>query len=374
MRIKTVFVAYPYKIGESYREALRNRFDGTGIEFRYADERLENAHVMDKILRMMSEADVSFFDVTGCNPNVMLELGYALGAEQPGFVVVQEDAVSEISADITGWDQLRYKDIADLADKLHERITNARVPQRVRVPSEQDRRDPLRDAARILRELRFGIPQVEAPLLCVYCIPLEYRRHYIDRKSLGKQHPYRASDLCDSVLAGPNRTGYRTFFWPGGFDYSEHPGPDFIEVYEGRSIGPQSDRITNFRVYTSGAVTYMQRLREGGADYKPFLYVDMFQNIVEMALIAIADIRTKLGFADQDDVAVGAVFLNAEDLRVSAATPGFYPEGDAGLGLINESAEVWIPDTPLQAAGQDLGSSALDLADEIAAYLRTKVE
>lgn len=369
MRIKTIFVAYPYNFGQAYRDAIQTRFSGTGVEFRYADDRLENMHVMDKVRRMMSESDVSFFDVTGNNPNVMLELGYAMGAEQPGFVVVHEDAVESLSADITGWDQLRYKDYADLANRLLDRITNSRVPQRIRVPTAQT--IDLQPKT-ILRELRFGVPPVEAPLLCVYAIPRDYQRHYKDRALLGKA-PFRAQDLCDAVLTGPNQTHHSTFFWPGGFDYSYHPGPDFIEVYEGRSKGRQADRITNFRVYTSGTATYMQRLREGGSAHKPFMYVYMFENIVEMALIAIAEARRRLTFEDQGDVAVGAVFLNADELHVSEATPDFYPANDTGRHLYVVGDEVWIPDEALLVDADALAQKAKALANEMAADLRSKL-
>lgn len=372
MRIRTVFVAYPYGLGESYRISLRDRFDGSGVEFRYADERLENTHVMDKIRRMMSESDVSFFDITGNNPNVMLELGYALGAEQPGFVVVQKDAVDQISADITGWDQLRYTDSDDLAEKLYDRITKGRVPQRPVVPMMQIP-DKSQRPKEILRELRFGIPAVDAPVLCIYLTPIDYQRDFMDRKLLGAQ-PYRASDLCDSVLAGPNRTHYRTFFWAGGFDYSPHPGPDFIEVFEGRSSGQQRDRITNFRVYTSGAVTYMQRLRERGAEHKPFLYLYMFEQIAEMAFLAMSDVRKRLGFERQEEVSVGAVLLGAAELRISEATPDFYPSDDSGRTIVRASDEIWIPEESLVLDGSDLETKAKDLADEMVADLRTSLE
>lgn len=369
MRIRSVFVAYPYKLGQEYRDSLRDRFEGTGVEFRYADDRLENTHVMEKIRRMMSESDVSFFDITGNNPNVMLELGYALGSEQPGFVVVQEGAVGDISADITGWDQLRYTDLADLAAKLHDRITKHRVPSRVQVPLTQQTAE--QQPEQIIRQLHFGIPTVDVPALCVYVVPLKYERYYKDRSLLGT-HPYRNSDLVDSVLAGPNTTHYRTFFWAQGFNYAPHPGPDFIEVYDGRGER-QSERITNFRQYTSGAAVYMQRLREGGANHVPFLYLSMYEQIVEMALIAMADARKRLDFESQGPLALGTVVLHAPELRVSEAS-GFYPTDDAGGAMLRPSDEMWIPEIPLIVDGRDLHDQAKDLANQLAAELRAGLD
>jgi nucleoside 2-deoxyribosyltransferase len=366
-RARTVFVAYPYRFGQPYRDALANRFEGSAVEFRYADDMLLNVHVMEKIRRMMSEVDVCLFDVTDCNPNVMLELGYALGAEEPAFVVVKKDAVNEMSADIVGWDTLRYDDFGDLAEKVHHHVSTKRVLLRRAVEritiAEPDPRERLRD-------LRFGIPAVSDPLLVVYTVPDEYERYYKNREILGKP-PYRAQDLCESVQAGPNRTGYRTFFWHGGFDYAPRPGRDFVEVYEGRGAPSQTERITNFRVYTSGAVTYMQRMRLGGEHYKPFLYLYMFENIVEMALVAAAEVRQKWGFNGQGRVNVGAVFLHAAELHISDATPDHYPAGDTGRRILS-GEEIWVPDEPILVDGDELGSRAGALANEIVADLESK--
>ena len=368
-RIRSIFVAYPYRLGPSYRAALATRFADSGIEFRYADDTLLNGHVMEKIRRMMTEVDVSFFDVTDCNPNVMFELGYALGAEEPGFVVVQRDAVDKLSADIAGWDQLRYSDCADLAEQLYQRIASVRVPQRraggsITAPRETTVRDTLRN-------LRFGIPAVDEPLLSVFAVPENFDRYYKDRELLGEP-PYRAQDLCESVLAGPNATHHRTYFWPKGFSYDHRPGPDFVEVYDGQSLGAsQTERKTNFRLYTSGTTVYMQRLRYGGADNKPFLYVSMFEEIVEMALIAIAAAREKWGFDGQGHLQVGAVFLHAGDLRVSEAR-NFYPQGDAGRPVA-DGEEKWIPDHSLLIDGDQLTNRAKSLASEMAADLTVKL-
>jgi hypothetical protein len=130
-----IFVAYPYAFTErGFRAALAERFAGEDLSFSYADERLENDHVLAKIRRMMAEADTCMFDITGNNSNVMLELGIALGEKQPGFVAVDRNAVTAIGADVVGWDQLRYDTFADLADKLHAFVRNGALPMRSRTP------------------------------------------------------------------------------------------------------------------------------------------------------------------------------------------------------------------------------------------------
>ena len=360
MRVKSVFVAYPYDFGIEYREILDAEFKGSGVEFRYADGEIENAHVMNKICRMMNEADVCMFDVTGNNPNVMFELGYALGAKEPGFVVVHVDAVKSLSADLTGWDQLRYLNVKDLAQKLVERVDKVRIPRKGTGTGTSVPRIVTKD---VLRELRFGIPQSGEPVLAVYVVPKDYDRHYRDGMTIGGP-PFSARQLCDPVFAGLNETQHKTYFWPDHFDYDHVPGPGFVEVYD-----DERDRTVNFRLYTSGAAMYMQQLREGGEDHKPFLYRYMFDEIVEMALISIAEARYKLGFASQGEVEVGALFLNAEELRVSEATRKFYPMGDGGFPLLDPYKELWIPPDPITVESSDLHDKAKDLASDMSGYL-----
>jgi hypothetical protein len=359
-RARSVFVAYPYRFGPEYRQNLDDRFAGSGIELRYANDVILNGHVMEKIRRMMSEADVSFFDVTDCNPNVMFELGYALGHDEPSFVAVQNEAVSSMSSDIAGWDTLRYSDSADLADKLYRYVSTQMVSMRVSPSYVNAQEIAARDR---LRDLHFAIPPVGAGLLMLYAVPEHYERNLKDR-SLLTTPPYRARDLCDVVLSGPNETRHRTFFWADGFDYAQNPAADYVEVYEGRSAPSDTERITNFRVYRSGLVTYMQRLRVGGAKNCPFLYAYMVEEIANMAFVAMSNARDMWAFPNEDRLNVGAVILHAPDLRVSEATPNFYPRGDAGLSVLGGD-ELWLPNEPLFVEASKLRASAKELAIDV---------
>jgi hypothetical protein len=179
--------------------------------------------------------------------------------------------------------------------------------------------------------------------------------------------PFRAQDLVHPIIDAMNATHHTTYFWPSGFDYDHRPGPDFLEVYCGAEGAPPGDRSTNFRVYLSGAVTYMQRLRRRGTDDNPFLYEYMFEEIVEMAFIAINDVRSRWGFSNQSLLGVGTLFLDAADLRVSEATRMFYPLGDVGRSLADPQDAVWIPHDPLVVRGELFPKS---LATGFAAELR----
>ena len=226
--IKKIFVAYPYALGDGYRAALRDRFTDSGIDFLYADDRLANKHILAKIVDMMRESDVSMFDVTGNNPNVMLELGIALGLDEPGFVAINRNAIDALSADVHGWDTLRYGDFAELAEKLHGYATQGSLPSRfstyrtgsnaatqigptnntVRQVAERNPRDPVD----VLHEIHFGVPPVPTPIYCVYTVPLEYDRHYLNRRVLGKA-PFTKESLIEAVKTGASRQDF--FFWEG---------------------------------------------------------------------------------------------------------------------------------------------------------------
>jgi hypothetical protein len=98
----------------------------------------------------------------------------------------------------------------------------------------------------------------------------------------------------------------------------------------------------------------------------------MFENIVEMALIAMAEVRAKWSFKAQSVVEIGAVLVHAMDLRVSQATMSFYPVGDAGEPIVGED-EVWIPNIPIPVPPEMLRERAKALADEMAADLLTRL-
>ncbi|MGZ3505208.1 MAG: hypothetical protein ACXWNK_05255 [Vulcanimicrobiaceae bacterium] len=118
----------------------------------------------------------------------------------------------------------------------------------------------------------------------------------------------------------------------------------------------------------------MQRLREGGASGVPFLYLYMYEQIIEMALISMADVRRKLDYESQGSVAIGSVLLRAGEVRVSEAQPDFYPANDSGRSLVTRSDEVWIPDEPLVLDGADLDQRAKEIASEMTADLRVRLE
>lgn len=114
--MKKVFVAYPYALVD-YRETLGSAANGV-VELVYADEVITSKHILEKITDLMTSADLCLFDLTSANANVALELGVAIGLKLNYRVLLDNTSASDVFSDMRGWDQLRYKDAAELRDKL----------------------------------------------------------------------------------------------------------------------------------------------------------------------------------------------------------------------------------------------------------------
>src|SRR4051794_14716275 len=115
-----VFVAYPYSISRAdYRKAFREVGKAYGVEFTYADEKITNLQILEKIGSMIDEAEFSVFDVTTWNPNVALELGLARGKEVDYYILFNPSVrEGDVPSDLGGIDRLQYTDYTELGDEV----------------------------------------------------------------------------------------------------------------------------------------------------------------------------------------------------------------------------------------------------------------
>ena len=72
---KQVFVAYSYRLypKADYRRVYRYLGEKYDVTFLFADEKITNMQIMKKI-----ETFIRGSDISGWNPNVTLELGFAM--------------------------------------------------------------------------------------------------------------------------------------------------------------------------------------------------------------------------------------------------------------------------------------------------------
>jgi hypothetical protein len=115
-----VFVAYPYSFSKAdYRRAFRDVGKAYGVTFTYADEKITNKQILEKIEGMIEEAEFSVFDVTTWNPNVALELGIVRGKGSDYYILFNPDAEqAEVPADLGGIDRLQYSDYTQLGEEV----------------------------------------------------------------------------------------------------------------------------------------------------------------------------------------------------------------------------------------------------------------
>jgi predicted nucleotide-binding protein len=114
---RQVFVAYPYKIPEAdYRKVFRTLGKAFQVEFVFADEKITNLHILQKISTYIRESRFGIYDSSYWNPNVALELGLAFGLNERAFIVYDPNKIDkdEVPSDLRGIDRIQYKSFAEL--------------------------------------------------------------------------------------------------------------------------------------------------------------------------------------------------------------------------------------------------------------------
>jgi hypothetical protein len=133
---KQVFVAYAYGLYDKrdYRKVFSNLERAFGVRFIFADEKITNMHILQKILSYIRSSDFSVFDISSWNPNVTLELGIALALSEDWYICFnpKETDLKEVPSDIRGIDRIQYNSFADLEDKLTA-LLDQRYPRSTRV-------------------------------------------------------------------------------------------------------------------------------------------------------------------------------------------------------------------------------------------------
>lgn len=121
-----VFVAYSYKRypADDYREVYEKLAEEYSVSFVFADEKITNMHILDKIRSYIEAADFSIFDITGWNPNVTLELGIAMASAKDWYIAwnPSRTRVQDVPADLRGIDRIQYSSYTQLGDRLRALI------------------------------------------------------------------------------------------------------------------------------------------------------------------------------------------------------------------------------------------------------------
>src|SRR6267378_641397 len=131
---RTIFVAYAYGVfpKDDYRGAFASVQKAFDVKFVFADERIENVHILQKIGNMIRRARFSIFDITGWNPNVALELGMAYGWNERFYIAFNPvwEGDERVPSDIAGIDRIEYKSFGEL-EKGVARVVAQQFPPKI---------------------------------------------------------------------------------------------------------------------------------------------------------------------------------------------------------------------------------------------------
>jgi len=84
-----IFVGYPYTLDklQKYREHYKILGGTFNVQFAFADEDYSGKVLVQGIAELISTCHISLFDVSMWNPNVLVELGFAIGINQQTFLL-----------------------------------------------------------------------------------------------------------------------------------------------------------------------------------------------------------------------------------------------------------------------------------------------
>jgi hypothetical protein len=115
-----IFVAMPYneEMEDVYEFGIREPINAAGCLCERCDRSVFVGDVLDRIKGRITSAAVVIADMSGANPNVYLEVGYAWGKGVPTLLVARDG--EELKFDVKTHRCVYYKNIAHLRRQLAE--------------------------------------------------------------------------------------------------------------------------------------------------------------------------------------------------------------------------------------------------------------
>src|SRR6266849_2158988 len=128
---RQIFVAYSYKLypKADYRKVYQELQKAFQVEFVFADEKITNLHILQKIANYIRSSRFGIYDISGWNPNVSLELGLAFGLNEKAYIAIDpsKTPIDEVPSDLRGIDRIQYGSYTELQGGL-ERLLAQEFP------------------------------------------------------------------------------------------------------------------------------------------------------------------------------------------------------------------------------------------------------
>lgn len=117
-----VFVLMPFdeEFGDIYKYGIKGAAKDAGAYAERVDEQLYDEGILDRIFNQINKADIIVADMTGQNPNVFYEVGYADALGK--IVLLLTKDVKDIPFDLKHRPHIVYDNINTLQSKLVEKL------------------------------------------------------------------------------------------------------------------------------------------------------------------------------------------------------------------------------------------------------------
>jgi Nucleoside 2-deoxyribosyltransferase len=120
----SVFVLMPFgkEFNDTYKFGIKGAAEDVGAYAERVDEQMFAEGILERVLNQINKADVIVADMTGRNPNVFYEVGYAHALNR--VVVLLTQRADDIPFDLKHHQHLVYKgEISTLRTMLAGRLT-----------------------------------------------------------------------------------------------------------------------------------------------------------------------------------------------------------------------------------------------------------
>jgi hypothetical protein len=107
--VRRAFVIAPFgrEFDLVYRDHIRPTLESAGLTPRRIDESTESAEITSLIQEETVRAHLVVADLSGRNPNVFYEIGFAHANGIPGILLIQD--ISEAPFDVRQWRMITYR-------------------------------------------------------------------------------------------------------------------------------------------------------------------------------------------------------------------------------------------------------------------------
>lgn len=115
-----VFVAMPFKksMTDVFAYGIQNSVHAIDYLCERVDEEAFTGDILDRVKKRIETSSLVIADLTGDNPNVFLEVGYAWGKGRPTVLIVRDEPNKQLRFDVQGQRLIKYETIQSLETSL----------------------------------------------------------------------------------------------------------------------------------------------------------------------------------------------------------------------------------------------------------------